>query len=405
MKNKKNKTEKNNKRIIIAVSIFLLAVIILSSALLIATVLNNKNAVMSYGGVSLSAGVCAYLSSFYKYNYLTALSSTVAGASDNENFWSSVSENGKTYGELLSQSTEQYLKETLVAVYLYDSYAKLSREEKNKLSAATKEVLDFKADKDENKFNEIASEFGFTYSDFQRATEILYKSYKAQLMIYGEGGSSLKSFPDLCNAYLKAEYSKVRLLFIRTFDKFVLDDNGNRVIGTDGNDMTVALTDAEKAERLNSVAELDAAILGKETGADASISPEMFSLYQEKYKDDGNTKNLDGYYFSSDSSYTKEFKIAYPTVVSAAISMSPGEYKKVETDEGYCFIYKMETESGAYSDTKSGFFSDFYSLCADFSYADSLKTLSSSVKVLDSYDALSVITIPYNYDLIARVGN
>lgn len=405
MKNKKTKTEKNNKRIIItAISIFLAAVIVLSSGLLVATAINNRNSVMSYGGVSFSAGVSAYLSSYYKYNYLTALGETVPEASDNENFWSSVSESGKTYGELLSESTEQYLKETLVAVYLYDSYGKLSREEKNKINAATEAVLDFKADKDENKFNEIAREFGFTYSDFKRATEILYKSYMAQLMIYGEGGANLKSFPDLCNDYLNAEYSHVRLLFIRTDDKFVLDDNGNRVIGDDGNDMTVALTDAEKAERFNSIAELDAAILGKETGADASISPEMFSLYQEKYENDGNSKNSDGYYFSEKSSYTKEFKKGYPTVVEAALSMKAYEYKKVETDEGYCFIYKMENENGAYSDTQSGFFSDFYSRFASYSYSDSLATLSASVKVHDLYDRLAVITIPYNYDLIARIG-
>lgn len=399
-----NKREKNlNKPLILFVCIFLSAAVIFGAVLGIISGIQNAQAIFSYEGKSFKSGVVNYLSSYYKYNYLKLLSSSVPTASDNEIFWNEDAGEGKSYGTLLSEACEQYIKEVLVAVYLYDSYSSLSSSERRAISSACREVLDYKANGDKSRFNEQASAFGFTYSDFEEATEILYKSYKAKTAIYGSDGSNLKNYPELCNEYLEDAFSHVRLLFIRTETKFVLDQNGNRVVGEDGCDLTEPLSEEEKAERLLAISELDAAILGKETDADMQISPQMFSLYQEKYGEGDSEKDESGYYFAPEADYTKEFKSAFAAVVDTALSMEVDTYKKIKTDEGYCYVYRLETESGAYTVDSYGFFSDFYSDCAAFSYSDSLATLSLSVKVSEDYAPDAVISTPYNSDLIAYI--
>lgn len=395
---------KKNNTLIIFVAVFLAAALIFGAVLGIIIAVGNAGAIFKYEGISLKSGTVNYLSSYYKYNYLKMLTDTVKDASDSEEFWQREAYSGKTYGALLAESAEQYLKEVLISVYLYDSYATLSKDEKNNIKRAVGEVLDYKANGDETLFNSICSEFGFDYSDFALATEILYKSYKAKTVLYGNTGANLKNYPELCNEYLESEFSHVRLLFIRTADRFVVDENGNRVKDDEGNDLTVSLTDEEIAQRQNAISELDRAVSNKENGLDGGISPEMFSLYQKNFGEGDSEKDAGGYYFAEGAEYTVEFRSAYPAVVDTALDMSVGSYKKAVTDEGVCYIYRIPTEKGAYLDSASGFFSDFYMNCADFGYSESLSVLSAGVSVSESFDKTAVVTMPYNSDFIAYIS-
>jgi hypothetical protein len=404
MKMQKN-SKSNEKTVFLKIAaIFLAAVLSFGLFMGVYIGVRDRNAVVSYEGVGLTDGVINYLHAYYKYAYLINLAASVPTARDSEEFWQSVTESGESYGEILKRDAEIYIRELCVAVYLYDSYARLSSEVKSAIKDACREVLIYKMDNDKEKFNEAASVYGFDYSDFETATELLYKSYEAKNIIYGVGGDNLKNYPSLCAEYLEKEFSHVRLLFIRTNDKFLLDENGNRVKDEDGNDKLVPLNDDERAERLAAIQSLDDAILSLQSGGDMQISPEMFSLYQVKYGEGDESLNESGYYFADGAEYTEEFKSVFKSVVDAALSMNVGDYLKVKTDVGYCFIYKIDVESGAYADSTSGFFSDFYSDCANYSYTESLKTLASSVKISEAYQENDIITTPYNSDIIAYVG-
>ncbi len=396
---------KNGKGALIKfIAIFLGAVLLLFAVLGAVSALWGANDVVKYGGVGFDAGVVNYLLSYYKYNYLKVLRNTVPTAADTEWFWSQEESEGVSYGDSLRDSAREYIKELIVSVYLYDSYSRLSSEERGKIKDACREVLLYKASSDEDRFNALSEPHGFDYSDFEAASTVLYKSYKAKELIYGTDGSKLEGFSELCNEYLEKEYAHVRLMFIRTETKFVLDENGNRVIGDDGRDLTEKLSDDEKAQRLAAIEELDLAIFGKENDLDMQISPEMFSLYQERYSEGDSSKNQSGYYFADGAEYTEEFRSAYASVVDTALAMKVGDYKRVSTDAGVCYIYRIAAESGAYTDTSDGFFSDFYTDCANYSFSSSLTTLSKDVSLTEKYEECDIVAIPYNSDLIAFIS-
>jgi hypothetical protein len=108
-----------------------------------------------------------------------------------------------------------------------------------------------------------------------------------------------------------------------------------------------------------------------------------------------------GYYFSPSSAYSQNFAREGATAaVKLAISMNVGEYAECELDIGTCFIYKCELEDGAYASyALERFFEDFYINAAPSIYIDSLVSYFGDVKVKKKYDASSVVTLPYNYEL------
>lgn len=383
--------------------VFISAVILFGVTLGAVSAILNANAVFKYEGVSLGGGEVNYLASYYKYRYMASLSSGGVSVSDTSEFWNSTAEGDKTYLDLLKEKTESYIKEMLVAVYLFDSYSKLSSSEKDKIASACDEVLDYKADGDTDAFNSMAKRFGFDFKSFKKATTLLYKAAMAQDVIYGANGENMKNFPDLCERYLNVSYSHVHLIFIRTENTFVVNEDGNRVQGDDGYDLTRPLTDEEKAERLGAIARLDEMILGLETQGDMQISPEMFFEYQKKYDEGDYTKYGTGYYFAKNSDYSKEFSSAFAQVVNASLEMKVSSYKKIKTDVGYCFIYKDKVESGAYASADKDFFTDFYADSAAASFSDSIVTLSEGVRVGEDFFELDLLSLPYNNNIIARI--
>ncbi len=379
---------------IILVSVFAAAILIFGAVMGIIIAVTNANAVFSYNGINLSRGVTNYIASVYKYEYLSRLNKNGISATDTEGFWNSVSPDGKPYAVHLENGAEQYIREFLCAVSLYDNYGRLTSEERSKLNNACNEVLVYKAGGSVDRFNTLASVSGFDYSDFKTATTLMYKASKAQDLIYGADGKNMLNIPTRCEHYLNLAYSHVQLLFIRTENKMVTD--------TEGNVEFIDLTDEEKEERQNIISYLDSMILAREEGADTYITPEMFSIYQRDHGEGDASKRETGYYFSRNSEYAQEFSEAYETVVDASIKMDLFTYKKVKTNEGVCFIYKYENEDRAYvNPLLADFFTDFYQDGANYNFSEQLTVLSEEVTVKDKFKEISLVSLPLNYDLIA----
>ena len=399
--NGKVSDEPKNRFFKIFVSAFLSLVLVLGAVLALIVAFANKGAVVEYEGISINEESANYICSYYKYRYMSSLSSAGVSVADSEEFWNTAAEGEKTYGDLLRENAGEYLKQLLCAVYLYDTYATFSSKDKERVNKACDEVLTYKADGSEKVFNSLSEKFGFDYDAFKEANVLIYKSNMAKEIIYGTNGENMKNFPDVCNHYLNSQYSHVHLIFIRTENTFVIDENGNRVVGEDGFDEVRPLTDEEKAKRQEAISYLDKMILNKENDADIQISPELFANYQSKYDEGDSTKYADGYYFGKNSDYAKEFSAAYRQVVEAALNMSVGDYKKVSTDVGVCYIYKDFIESGAYATANSDFFTDFYKDGANFVFSESLVTLSQNAKTTERFDKIDFALLPYNSDLVA----
>jgi hypothetical protein len=240
------------------------------------------------------------------------------------------------------------------------------------------------------KFNELASPFGFDFEDFRRAMELTYVSDLAFNAVYGFEGSALKAAtPEAvaqCAEYL-ATYSRVRLIFLS--NEKINEQNA------EGEWVERDLTDGEKAQRERYAEELRAAMAARESGGDGAITEQMFDIYLEKSDGDPEMRDV-GYYFSETGDQTVKFAEYYPEVVKKSLEMKVGDYAEVDCRIGKCFIYKLAPEQKAYKDEENLFLSDFYSDAAVYLYTEAVKTLSSEVVFKENYDKIDLLSIPVN---------
>ncbi len=387
----------------IFICIFTSLVVVLGATLGIVAGVKSKNNVINYNGVKMDVPTASFFASQYKYSYMNMLSlSGIKGVEDSPGFWATASENGKTYGELLRDGTEKYIKQIAVTNYLFDKYAKLSDDDEKTIELAIEETLEYKAGGNVSKFNDAVSEFGFDFDSYKKAVEMLYKASSAQTVVCGADGSVLRENSEETNEYL-SEYSHIKLLIIRTETTFVVNENGNRVM-ENGTYKTRDLTEEEKSERLVLIDEIRSYISAIGTDG-AQMGAEMFDYYLSHNGEGDPDMNETGYYIHKDSEFGQAFKSYYPDIYDKAFAMSLDTYSEVELDYGVCFIYKCAPSS--IDLTKKALeecFSDFYSNLSDVFFSEQLEVLSESVEIGEKYSEIDVITLPYNYIYVPSFG-
>ena len=392
-----NEKKRKPRFLTIFVCVFLALVAVLTVTLGVVSASKNRNAVAKYNGQTMDKEVASFFLSYYKYRFMSSLSASgVLDVEDSPGFWNKKNDEGKTYGEELRLGAEEYIRQVLVANYLYDNYAKLTATDRKKISTACQELVTYRADGKKSEFNKLVREYGFSYSSLYEASMMLYKASMAERVIYGVGGSNVQNYPSLAEDYL-ASYSHVHLIFIRTESKFVYE-NGNRVKGEDGEYLTEALTPEEKADRLEIIGNMRDAISALTSGVGASITEEMFFTYQSYYDEGDEDMYADGYYFNKNSAFTYEFASALGEVVDKSFELKVGEYGEVALDFGVCFIYKTEPTVGAYaSGLAEACFSDFYSDASAFLFDQTVTSLSDKAKLTDRFSEIDIINMPYNH--------
>ena len=396
----KGKTPLTKKRkvpiILIIVACVVAAALIFGAVLGIIAIVKRSRAVVSYGGVTMDKGEAAFFVSRYKVSHISSLRAKGIAAEDTAEFWASAAEDGVSYGERLNDGAVLYLKEIVVGCYLFDRYASLTGDDRDAISRAVTEVIEYHADGDRDKFEAEAEKLGFDYSDFTDATTMLYKANKAFAAIYGEDGSAISSDATACAEYLN-EYSHVKLLFIRTEEKMTKDEEGREVF--------TPLTDEEKAERFAVIEKIKGAIDAKD-GEDGQMTQTAFESFLQKHGEGDATMDSLGYYFHPNAEMTAEFAEAFPTVVERALAMEKGEFDYAETavqDEelegfdGFCFIYKYDASAGAYaSDELEIWFSDFLWDASVASFTEAMDELIAAADEGKRILEVDAVNIPMN---------
>lgn len=386
----------------IALSAFLAAVLLFGGGLFLFLAVGQSRAVAYYKGIRIEKGVCSYFASYYKGRYLASLRRKGIAASDTSAFWASTDGDGVSYAERLSSGFCAYLKELLVKAALYDSAATLSSEERHALSESAREMLDFRAEGSESKFNEITEKYGFTYDDYAKAITILYKASNAQSAIYG---ASYENVPYLCDldGYVEKNYKRVYLLVLRTETRFVTDENGNRVT-EDGRDQITDLSAEERAERAALVATVRAQIENFRNGADGEdgmMTAGAFYGYIQRYDDADGGTYTDGYYFSEGSSYTEEISEVYPDLVEKALSLAAGDYAEYRDGELVIFLAAAEMNGSPYtSSVNEPFFTDLYARAAKVSFAETVALFLPDAVLKEEALTFNIVDIPYNSEII-----
>lgn len=392
------------------VCIFMALVLIFGIVFGTVLIVRNAKAVLSYGNVRIGEDEAYFLSAFYKYSFLIDYASD--GAEDTPEFWNSAYDDDKTYGELLREGIEKYVRETVVKAYLFDKFCDFDTLDEIKVKKAVKQILDFRASGSEAKFNEIYAKYGFDFEDFQNMAAVLYKAAVVRDRIYGENGESASRLTSECNKYFE-NYSHVKLLFIRTEDTYVLDGEGNLTFDEKtGEPITISLTDSEKAQRQALLAEIRASVKAFEDKSDDyRMTPEYFDTLLSKHNEELRDRNQSGHYFLAESSYTAAFirnkdgtaDLQRAEIVKRALSMKKDSYAELAYEGGVCFIYKYENTPMAYTDTSAdGFFPDFYSLVAAKTFSDAVSDLSSEVKVKNKFSDIDIIAMPSDKMFIPR---
>lgn len=405
-KNKKKSSDissldRSKRLFLIIASAFLACVLTVGIIIGAIGIFRNNSSVMRYKGVYLKDGVANYLATVYKYDFMSSLTKSGIECFDSEYFWQSESEDGRTYAEVLSENTEEYLKRVIVGSYLFDKNTRMQKSDKEVVERAVSDVLIYRADGSVDRFNEIACDMGFTYKDFERAAEMLYKYEMAKTVIFGIDGSALESgkFDAECNEYFESAYSHVKLLLMRTDGETVLDPDTGKEVFSEYDDTTRAQINADIAkvrEWINNH--------NNDVG-DEQMSEALFDEYIKKYKT-GTVNDTEGYYFSPNSSYTIEFAADAPDIVSLAFSTEIGYYGECELDIGVAFVLRCPLEDGAYSRISlSHFFEDFYKNAASYLYTESFLEYTREVTVnTKRYNATDIVSLPYNHELSVKFG-
>ena len=393
--------------IILTVAITLIAVILFGCVTGIIIAVRNHRAIISVGGVRIEKSAAAYLATSYKNTFMQKYKAT-----DTPSFWDSEYQDGKTYGMLLFEETEAYIREVAVGAYLFDRYAVLTTAEKKKLKEVAESATRDFGCKDVKEFNSRAEKMGFDYKGFTDALTLLYKKQQAQRRIFGDNGStlSLAAYQSECEKYY-SHYTYAKLLIIRTEFEYEVDKNGNYLVDEEGNLAKRPLTDEEYAERIADIEEVIAAMDAKANGTTDQITEEFFDIMLAKYDLDEYT--TEGYFFSPvDGVSGVPFASSTAAFVEGMgeellefiYTLDIGEFAKTEVEGGVCFVYRGDLIAGAYaSQAYDYFFSDFYSDAADYLYLTTLTSLIDTVSVKHTfYERVNVIALPYNYEFVIR---
>lgn len=386
----------------VTLSVFLAAVFLFGGGLLLFSAVRRERAIASYKGVRMETGVYSYFASVYKGSYLTYLRRQGVAAADTDAFWASTDGEGVSYGTRLSEGLCSYVREILVCASLYDATATLSSEERTSIKESAREMLDFRADGDEKRFNELTEKYGFTYDDYVEASIILYKSSHAQTAIYGASGENAAALCDL-DAYVKKNYKRVYLLVLRTETKFVLGEDGQRVT-EDGRDQITDMTEKERRERAALIRQIRAQIANLQNdtdGEEGRMTPLAFYNYILAYDSGDGGTYTDGYYLSDGSSYTSELASAYPVLVETALSLPAGEYSEYRDGELVIFLAAAEIDDGAYaSSVNEPFFTDLSSRAARDAFAETVTLFLPDVVLKEEALSFDIVGIPYNSEIV-----
>ena len=339
-------------------------------------ILASQDVVLSYRSLRVREGVFAYLYTYYRYAIPASDYYKKQGVVDSPAFWNEMREDGQTNSQYYGELALQFVYETIVAARIYDATTNLPTSVRSSLAESWENVKNstFQGGGSERSFNEKAKPFGFDYEDFKDATLMQAKASLLQVALYGGSGSTIDNAT--MADYVADHYTHIRMIFIRTKDKFVKNPDGTYKTDGEGNILTEPMTDQEKAEQAAKIETVKQAL------ADGTTVEEFEGLFITHNDDASALKS--GYYFSlSDTSdYTKAYKAAFPAVIEAMRAMEIGEVSCVQSDIATHFLYRTTIDEGAYlSQDNKEFFRDVGQLASNELFAETIKQAVSRIRV------------------------
>lgn len=356
-------TNKKASKILIASVCALIALILVFFALL--TVFSGK-AVMEYGAIKVDEKMYSFWLSYFKKELMKE--HNIEGKFDTEEFWQSEFKDGLSYGEYFEQMADERIKAKLVAANMYDSFGQgLPDYAVEDINNYLSELVDFIGDGSKKNFNVMAAKYG---TDYDAVKRVAICDYKAELLFnltYGADGSYITD--EEKDEYYKENYSRVKVIFINTSSE--------------------ELSESERDEKNKMIEKLDLIF-------EQRVSDERFTSLMGIYSEDSASAYYEnGFYLSPLSDYPIE-EVKY-----AALSMEIGECKKVESDYGVHYVFKLELDDRAYENEDNSDWFDSFIYDASLELFDSsIKEKVNEVRVNEKEKCkVSFTKIKYNYEI------
>lgn len=331
----------------------------------------KETVIMSYKDYTVNENYYIYWLSRFKANFIYNYSDV----EDSDEYYDSViSEDGRTANQVMTDISDDAVKNYLVSEYLCDVYGlKLTDAILESIDSELERILTEQADGSKSVFNGIAADYGINYKMLRDIYIIETKSsmfYEFYTQNYIKPSIKTEDKENFC----KNDYAKADFIYISTEFKFNVDENGNYIYDETGS-YRLPYTADEKKAQLAKVSEVE----GKLNGTNFN------SLRTEYNEDPAADQYTNGYYFYAEMPYNQ-------TVLNAVLTMSPGEIKRIDCEYGVYFMRRLSTENDAYTkDENSDFFDDFETRLIDSIFNEMME--AELAKVVINEEAKKDITI------------
>ncbi len=382
-------SQKAKRLLIVGIALLLALLLALGGFLLF----RREKAVFSYRGVALTAEMYHFWFSSLKTDYMV----TYGLKSDSEATWQSPctvkGEEGKTWGEFLTERIDEAIKAKLVAGVLFDRLGvTMGSAERAKITAYLEDELAYAADGDRDAFSLLLQKYHTDESALKQCAVLELKAELLYSYLYGNGGQSMSVGEK--EAYFKEHYKRVKVLYLNEEKKVVLKDGGGTEEKPLGFEDWTFSTNAE-----NELAPL----IGEESTLTEARFDEMLQHSHEPL----HAIYEGGIYIYDKASTDVNFTnmIGGEAVEKAAKEVKVGELRRVETADGVRYVFGYALDYAPYlKSANADFFTDFLTDAAGNSLNNRVKAELSSVTVHEEEYAkrVPIASLPHNPDEIKR---
>ncbi len=381
---------KKAKRLLIAGIALLLALLLVGGGFLL---FRPKKAVFTYYGVPLTLEMYHFWFSSLKTDYMV----TYGLKSDSEATWQApctvAGEEGKTWGEFLTERIDEAIKAKLIAGVLFDRMGvTMGSADRAKISEYLEGEYEYATGGDREAFALLLEKY-HTNDDALRQCAIL--ELKAELLysyLYGNDGQSMTVGEK--EDYFKAHYKRVKILYLNEEKKVVLKDGGGTEEKPLGFEDWTFSTNAEN--------ELSPLI-----GEGSTLTEARFDELIQSSHEPLHAIYEGGVYIydkaTADTNFTN--MIGGEAVEKAAKEVKVGELRRVETADGVRYVFGYALDYAPYlKSMNADFFTDFLPDAAGDALNGRVKAELSAVTVnQENYGKrVPIQALPYNPDEIKR---
>lgn len=316
---------------------------------------DKSPAVMTLEDEKITENTYKYWVCSYKADFLN----TYDDMKNTEEFWNSPLLEDVTAEEYFSGLVEDYVKNSLVSMYLFDELGlRLTSDDRENAENIVNDLCDYSGG-DREAFDGMLSVYGV---DSEMLVEIYLDDFKMTYLYNHVFENGVLVVDDAAKQnYLEENYARIRQIYINN-----AYDSESSYYDSDGNFIMVPLDEETQKKQDAKVAEVEKLL---SEGAD-------FDSVYEKYSEEKEYKN--GYYLCATTQGLPE------ELVTNSLTASVGDVQQFETIYGYHAFWKMEMDEGAYKNEENA---DFFE-----GYADSVYE-SVFLEYLQSYyDKITVDT-------------